>query len=344
MRQSRARASRRDGLYEIIIDGSRGPVHAISPSGPISLPPPSIHSPYPNQSAQMSLEKLSSNKAFGGELIKYKFKSAALGGLSANFNLFIPGNAANGKVPILTYLSGLTCTEDNGAQKGSFLGPAAKEGIAILFPDTSPRGAGIEGEDTDWDFGTGAGFYLNATNPKYSKHYNMLTHVTIELPEVIQAAGLPIDFSRQSIFGHSMGGHGALTLYLNTQLGGTRQYRSASAFSPISNPVNCPWGKKAFGGYLQGGVEEARSKYDATELIAKMGKEPVHILIDYGTGDNFYKQGQLLPENFLKAARDVGYDEVQVRVRDHDGYDHSYYFISTFGADHIHFHANFLKA
>ncbi|KAI0375230.1 carbohydrate esterase family 1 protein [Pilatotrama ljubarskyi] len=309
----------------------------------------------------MSLEKVSVNKAFDGQLIKYKFKvrvthrfppgpivssSAALGGLDANFNLFLPANAAEGnKVPLLTYLAGLTCTEDNGAQKGHFLGPASKEGIALLFPDTSPRGAGIEGETDSWDFGVGAGFYVNATHPKWAKHYNMLTHVTIELPQVLEAAGLPIDFKRQSIFGHSMGGHGALTLYLSSVLQGVKQYRSVSAFAPISNPVNCPWGQKAFSGYLQGGVEEAKDKYDATELVKKLGgKEPVHILVDYGTADNFYKQGQLLPENFLKAARDSGYDEVQVRVRAQEGYDHSYYFISTFGEDHVHFHANFLKA
>ncbi|KAI0347831.1 carbohydrate esterase family 1 protein [Trametopsis cervina] len=292
----------------------------------------------------MSLEKLSSNKTFEGELIKYKFKSEVLGGLNTQFNIFIPANAANGKVPVLVYLSGLTCTEDNAAQKGNFLGPAAKEGIAILFPDTSPRGAGIEGETDSWDFGVGAGFYVNATNPKYSKHYNMLSHVTVELPQVIEAAGLPIDFSRQSIFGHSMGGHGALTLYLNSLRDGTKQYRSVSAFAPISNPINCAWGQKAFNGYLQGGVEEAKQKYDATELISKLGKASVHILVDYGTADQFFKDGQLLPENFLKAARDAGYDEVQVRVRSQEGYDHSYYFMSTFGSDHIHFHANFLKA
>ncbi|KAI0734661.1 carbohydrate esterase family 1 protein [Fomitopsis betulina] len=294
-----------------------------------------------------TLEKLSSNKAFGGELTKYKFKaglSAALGGLDARFNLFLPPSAVSGKVPVLYYLSGLTCTEDNGAQKGAFLGPASQEGIAILFPDTSPRGAGIEGENDDWDFGTGAGFYLDATNPKYAKHYNMLTHVTRELPEVVEAAGLPIDLSRQSIFGHSMGGHGALTLYLNSVLSGRKQYRSASAFAPISNSTKCPWGEKAFKNYLQGGVDEARDKYDATELVRKTNKEPLHILVDYGTGDDFYQKGQLLPENFLKAARDAGYDEVQVRVRSQEGYDHSYYFISTFGADHVHFHANFLKA
>lgn len=292
----------------------------------------------------MSLEKVSSNKVFDGELTKYKFKSTVLGGLYANFNLFIPANAANGSVPILVYLSGLTCTEDNASQKGGFFRDAAKEGIALLFPDTSPRGAGIEGEDESWDFGTGAGFYVDATDPKYSKHYNMFTHVTAELPEVIQAAGLPIDFSRQSIFGHSMGGHGALTIYLSSLRSGTKQYRSVSAFAPIANPTQCPWGHKAFSRYLTGGIEEARERYDATELISKMGGEPVHILIDYGTGDNFYKQGQLLPENFLKAARNAGYDEVQVRVRDQNGYDHSYYFMSTFAADHIHFHANFLKA
>ncbi|RDB28865.1 S-formylglutathione hydrolase [Hypsizygus marmoreus] len=287
-----------------------------------------------------TLHKVSSNKAFEGELIKYKFKSAVLGGLDAHFNLYTPPNATQGKVPVLVYLSGLTCTEDNGAQKGGFLGVASAQGLAVLFPDTSPRGAGVEGEDTDWDFGTGAGFYLNATNPKYSKYYNMLTHITVELPQVIEAAGLPIDFKRQSIFGHSMGGHGALTLYLSSK---TKQYRSASAFSPITNPTKCPWGEKAFKGYLQGGVEEAKEQYDATELIAK-SKDPVHILVDYGTGDNFYNQGQLLPENFLKAARDAGYDEFQVRVRSQEGYDHSYYFISTFASDHIHFHANFLKA
>ncbi|TFK77274.1 carbohydrate esterase family 1 protein [Pluteus cervinus] len=286
------------------------------------------------------LEKLSSNKCFEGELIKYKFKSSALGDLDAQFNLYLPPSVSKGKVPLLTYLAGLTCTEDNGAQKGAFFQVASAQGIALLFPDTSPRGAGVPGEDADWDFGTGAGFYLDATNPAYSKNYNMLTHVTVELPQVIEANNLPIDLGRQSIFGHSMGGHGALTLYLASK---TKQYRSASAFAPITNPTKCPWGEKAFNGYLQGGIEEAKAIYDATELISK-SEGSVHILIDYGTGDNFYKQGQLLPENFLKAARDAGYDEFQVRVRSQDGYDHSYYFISTFAADHIHFHANFLKA
>ncbi|KAF9056546.1 esterase D [Panaeolus papilionaceus] len=286
------------------------------------------------------LEKVSSNKVFDGELAKYKFKSAALGGLDAQFNLFLPKSSTDAKVPVLVYLSGLTCTEDNGAQKGGFFGIAAAQNIAILLPDTSPRGAGAPGEDDDWDFGTGAGFYVDATKPEYSKHYNMKTHITSELPQVIEAAGIPIDFKRQSIFGHSMGGHGALTLYLSSK---TKQYRSASAFSPIANPTKCPWGEKAFKGYLAGGIAEAMANYDATELISKR-TEPAHILIDYGTADDFYKKGQLLPENFSKAARDAGYDEVQVRVRSQEGYDHSYYFITSFAQDHIHFHANFLKA
>ncbi|KAF9478053.1 esterase D [Pholiota conissans] len=291
-------------------------------------------------SAPPVLEKVSSNKVFEGELTKYKFKSEALGGLDANFNLFLPLIPNSNKVPILTYLAGLTCTEDTGAQKGGFLGVAASQNIAILFPDTSPRGADVPGEDDDWDFGTGAGFYLDATKPEFAKNYNMATHITEELPKVIEAAGLPIDFNRQSIFGHSMGGHGALTLYLASK---TKQYRSASAFAPISNPTKCPWGEKAFNGYLQGGTTEGLEKYDATALISK-ASDPVHILIDYGTADQFYKQGQLLPENFLKAARETGHDEFQVRVRSHTAYDHSYYFISTFASDHIHFHANFLKA
>ncbi|KAG2154653.1 carbohydrate esterase family 1 protein [Suillus clintonianus] len=289
----------------------------------------------------MSLEQLSSNKHYEGTLAKYKFRSAALGDTYTQFNIFLPANAAQGKVPVLVYLAGLTCTEDNGAQKGSFMRDAAAQGIALLFPDTSPRNAGIEGEDVDWDFGSGAGFYLNATNPKWSKHYNMLNHITQELPQVLQKAGLPLDFTRQSIFGHSMGGHGALTLYLASLLSGTKQYRSASAFSPICEPSEVPWGTKAFSGYLAGGVAEGKDRYDATVMIGKV-KGAVNILVDYGTADNFLYQ--LHPDKFLEAARVAGHDEVQVRVRKQEGYDHSYYFISTFASDHIHFHANFLKA
>jgi len=288
-----------------------------------------------------TLEKVSSNKHYGGSLTKYKFKSTVLGDLDTQFNLFLPADAEQGKVPVLVYLAGLTCNEDNGAQKGGFMRDAATEGIAILFPDTSPRGAGIEDETASWDFGVGAGFYLNATKSKWAKHYNMLDHVTKELPQVIEAAGIPIDFSRQSISGHSMGGHGALTIYLKSLLAGTKQYRSCSAFSPICEPSAVPWGQKAFEGYLAGGVEEGKTNYDASTLVGRV-KGAINILIDYGTADNFLYQ--LHPEVFLKAARDAGHDEVRVRVRRHEGYDHSYYFISSFASDHIHFHANFLKA
>ncbi|KIL71758.1 hypothetical protein M378DRAFT_155358 [Amanita muscaria Koide BX008] len=289
--------------------------------------------------AEFNLKEVASNNAFGGKLVKYKFKSIALGGLDTQFNIYLPPQAQQGKVPLLVYLAGLTCTEDNGAQKGGFLGPAAERGIAILFPDTSPRGAGIEGEDDNWDFGTGAGFYLDATNPKYSKHYNMYTHVTTELPQVIEAASIPIDAKKQSIFGHSMGGHGALTLYLSSK---NAQYRSVSAFAPICNPSKCPWGEKAFAGYLQGGVSEGKERYDATELVTRT-TGPINVLVDYGTSDSFYKQGQLLPENFVDAARKAGHDESRLIVRGQEGYDHSYYFISTFASDHIQFHAQFLK-
>ncbi|KAI6153744.1 carbohydrate esterase family 1 protein [Pisolithus tinctorius] len=287
------------------------------------------------------LEQLSCSKHFGGKLTKYKFRSTALGDLDARLNIFLPGNSIHGKVPVLMYLGGLTCTEDNAAQKGGFMRDAAAEGIAIIFPDTSPRGAGIQGEDDHWDFGTGAGWYVDATHPQWAKHYRMFTHVTQELPQIIEASGLPVDFSRQSILGHSMGGHGALVLYLTSILSGRNTYRSCSAFSPVCAPSVVPWGIKGFNGYLAGGVEEGRDKYDATTLIGKV-KGPVNILIDYGTADEF--KHQLKPDLFADAARKAGFDESQVRVRGQDDYDHSYYFVSTFASEHVKFHAGFLKA
>ncbi|KAG9314212.1 carbohydrate esterase family 1 protein [Chiua virens] len=297
------------------------------------------------------LEIVSTNKHYEGSLTKYKFKSAVLGDLDAQFNLFLPVHADHGKVPVLIYLAGLTCNEDNGAHKGGFTRDAATEGIAILFPDTSPRGAGIEGEEGDWEFGVGK-FNTKPRSrapdstsmppdPSGLKNYNMLDHVTKELPEIIEAAGIPIDFSRQSIFGHSMGGHGALTIYLNSLIAGTKQYRSCSAFAPICEPTAVPWGRKAFAGYLARGLEEGEETYDACALVKKV-KGAINILIDYGTADKFLYQ--LHPDIFLKGARDSGHDDVQVRVRCQEGYDHGYYFISSFASDHIHFHANFLKA
>jgi len=290
-------------------------------------------------SQHAELEKISTNQAFSGHITKYKYKSKALGDLPTQFNVFLPQEAKYGNVPALYYLAGLTCTEDTGAWKGGFLRDAAEEGIALVFPDTSPRGANAPGEDDSWDFGTGAGFYLNATDSNFSKHYNMFSFVTEELPEVLKSSGLPIDFHRQSIFGHSMGGHGAVTLYLLKP----GQYRSASAFSPILNPTQAPWGQKAFRGYLSDGVEEGK-RWDATELIAAAKGRKLNIRVDYGDADQFYQQKQLLPENFVAAAKTAGFGREDVQVYSHPGYDHSYYFISTFSREHIQFHAKYLKA
>jgi len=241
----------------------------------------------------------------------------------------------------LYYLAGLECSEDTGAQKGGFFRYATEGGIAIVFPDTSPRGAGIPGEDDSWDFGTGAGFYLDATAPEWSKHYRMYTHIRDEIPSVLKQNDFPLDFSRQSIFGHSMGGHGALTIYLKN-IDSSTPYLSASAFAPVSNPTKAPWGEKAFKGYLSGGVEEGKA-HDATELVSKV-KGKVNILMDYGDGDKFYQQKQLLPEHFVEAAEKAGHGSNEITSRLQSGYDHSYYFISTFAADHIQFHAKFLNA
>ncbi|KAJ1022285.1 hypothetical protein NDA13_005196 [Ustilago tritici] len=286
----------------------------------------------------MSFNRKPSNKVSGGSLTKYSFTSSSLGSLETNINVFLPSSAAKDgkKVPVLYYLSGLSCTEDNAAQKGGFFNAAEKAQIALVLPDTSPRGANVDGEDESYDFGSGAGFYLNATKEPWSKAYNMYDYVVKELPKKLEENNLPIDTSRASIFGHSMGGHGALTLYLKNR----SQYRSASAFSPICNPTASPWGKKAFQGYLTNGLSEGE-QYDATLLLKQTWDQP-NILIDSGTADDFYKQGQLLPENFQKAAQEKGFDK-GVEIRLQDGYDHSYYFISTFAEDHIQFHAKFLK-
>ncbi|PWN46544.1 S-formylglutathione hydrol [Violaceomyces palustris] len=268
----------------------------------------------------MSLEKLDSNKVFGGTLTKYTFVSESLGGLKSNLNVFLPPKSQEIKVPVLYYLAGLTCTEDNGAQKGHFFKAASENGLAIVFPDTSPRGAKIQGEDDAYDFGSGAGFYIDATKDPWSKNYRMYDHVTKELPRVISSSDLPIDTSKASILGHSMGGHGALTLYLKEP----KLYRSASAFAPICNPTSCPWGQKAFQGYLQDGVQEGKL-HDATELIRSIppSERRLDILIDSGLDDKFYLSQQLLPERFQEAAREAGHDEQSVKIRLQPGYDHS---------------------
>lgn len=265
----------------------------------------------------MSLNQEASNKVCGGTLTKYSFPSKALGGLKANINVFLPEQASESKkVPVIYYLAGLTCNEDTGAQKGAFFHAAAKHGVALVFPDTSPRGAEIEGEDKDWDFGTGAGFYINATSAAYKKHYNMYDHVLNEIPA--QLGDLNIDVKRASIMGHSMGGHGALSLALKNP----GHFKSASGFAPIANPTQCPWGNKAFEGYLDGGSSEG-AEYDSTLLIAKYpSDQPLAIKVDYGTSDQFYKDGQLRPEAFQEAVKKAG-REKDVTIDARDGYDHS---------------------
>ncbi|KAF8711897.1 Serine hydrolase involved in the detoxification of formaldehyde, partial [Rhizoctonia solani] len=303
----------------------------------------------------VNLEQVAQNKAFGGSITKYKFVSDALGGLEAHFNLFVPeGASSSAKVPVVTYLAGLTCNEDTAPWKAGLLLPASQHSLALLFPDTSPRGAQIPTEDDSWDFGTGAGFYLNATADAWSKHYNMEKLITSEIQRVLkenEQVGGVLDLERQSVMGHSMGGHGAITLYLKGVLGEREGvvYRAASGFAPILNPTKCPWGDKAFKGYLKGELEEGKV-HDATELIAKAKGKNVQILADYvrhtrprGTADNFYNSGQLLPENFVAAAKQAGFGDNTVSVRERAGYDHSYYFVSTFVPEHVTWHALLLK-
>lgn len=250
------------------------------------------------------------------------------------FTVFVPPQAEKAKVPVLYYLSGLTCTDANCRDKGGAQQYCAKYGILLVFPDTSPRGKDASGaevpNDDKYDLGQGAGFYLNATNAPWDKHFHMYNYITKELPSLINS-NFNVDPTRVSIFGHSMGGHGALTLALKNP----GMYRSVSAFAPICNPVNCPWGVKAFTNYL--GSVEAGKAYDATELVASYSGPPIAFFVDQGVADGFYKEKQLLPETFAAAVAKNPKTKLQLRMQ--DGYDHSYYFINTFMGDHIAYHA-----
>ncbi|KAI9839120.1 MAG: hypothetical protein M1819_003113 [Sarea resinae] len=295
----------------------------------------------------MSFQTKATIASFGGKLLKLTH-NASTTGCEMALNVYLPPQAATTKVPVLFYLSGLTCTGDNCAEKGFFQHAASQKGIAVVYPDTSPRGLKIEGEDESWDFGTGAGFYVDATKEPYTKGYKMYSYITEELPKALFSSFDQLDSSRVSITGHSMGGHGALTLELAnanpnssmTQfLKNPGKYKSVSAFSPIANPINCPWGQKAFKGYF-GEDQTLWRDHDATELVKKW-KGPLDVLIDVGTGDNFYKQGQLLPENFVKAAEESGH-KGGVNLRVHPDYDHSYFFMATFSDDHVNHAAKYL--
>jgi S-formylglutathione hydrolase len=245
------------------------------------------------------------------------------------FSVYQPPQVKSEPVPVLYFLSGLTCTEENFMAKAGAQQFAAKYGLMLVAPDTSPRKTGIPGEDDDWDFGTGAGFYVDATVEPWSSHYQMYSYVVRELPALI-AEHFPIKPERQGIFGHSMGGHGALICALKNP----EQYKSVSAFAPIAAPMRCPWGEKAFTNYLGSDQEKWRT-YDASELVLTANyKRP--ILIDQGTIDPFLEKQQLLPEVFEAACEKAGQP---LNLRFQEGYNHSYYFIASFIEDHICHHA-----
>jgi S-formylglutathione hydrolase len=280
------------------------------------------------------LELLSSHACYGGEQRIYRHDSQTIG-LPMRFSVYLPPQAlqVNANVPALFYLAGLTCTEETFPIKAGAQRFAAQHGLALIAPDTSPRGAGVPGESAAWDFGVGAGFYVDATQQPWAKHYRMYSYVRDELRETV-LANLPVDGSKLGIFGHSMGGHGALMLALrNPQI-----YRSVSAFAPIAAPSQCPWGVKAFSGYL-GEDREAWRQYDSSELVAHASRKFAQgILVDQGLADQFLAE-QLNPDVFEAACKAAGQP---LTLRRHAGYDHGYYFISTFIEDHIAHHAKVL--
>lgn len=281
----------------------------------------------------MALNKVSSNKIFGGFQQVFSHDSVELG-CKMNFGVYLPPKAESSKVPVIYWLSGLTCTEQNFITKSGFQQFAAQHGVIIVAPDTSPRGCNIAGEEDSWDFGTGAGFYVDATEEKWKSHYRMYSYITKELPPLIEA-NFPVECGNQSVMGHSMGGHGALISHLKNP----GMYKSVSAMAPICNPSQCPWGLKAFEGYL-GADRTSWAKYDACELVKSYSGPPVEILIDQGSADDFLAKGELLPKNFVTACADA---KVPVVLRMQEGYDHGYYFVSTFIGEHIAYHARFLN-
>ncbi len=281
------------------------------------------------------LELLSSHACFGGEQRFYRHDSGAIG-LPMKFAVYLPPQASQGPVPALLYLAGLTCTEETFATKASAQRRAAELGLALITPDTSPRGANVPGEAESWDFGVGAGFYLDATQAPWATHWRMESYLMNELLPLCTAQ-LPIDAQRLGIFGHSMGGHGALTLALRHP----GRFKTLSAFAPICAPTQCPWGEKAFTGYL-GADRTSWGEHDATVLMENqpLAPYPGSILIDQGLADKFL-EGQLHPHLFEAACAQIGQP---LTLRRHAGYDHGYYFIQTFIDDHLQHHAKGLGA
>lgn len=276
------------------------------------------------------LSNLSTNKSFGGWHKQYQHRSSVLN-CNMRFAIYLPPQAETQKVPVLYWLSGLTCTDENFMQKAGAQSIASELGIAIVVPDTSPRGDEVANDD-GYDLGQGAGFYLNATQAPWDKHFHMYDYVVNELPALIEAQ-FPVTDAR-AISGHSMGGHGALMIALRNP----ERYRSVSAFSPIVNPSQVPWGQKAFKAYL-GDDKTAWQQYDSCALMAaSAGSLQLPALVEQGLGDNFWPE-QLQPQALLNAAEVSGYP---LTLNQHPGYDHSYYFIASYIEAHFRFHANWL--
>ena len=277
------------------------------------------------------MKQIDEHRSFGGRQLRFSHDSQALD-CSMNFSVYLPPAAQEGAVPVLYWLSGLTCTDENFVQKAGAQQYAAKHGVAIVAPDTSPRGEGVPDDpEAAYDFGLGAGFYVNATQAPWSQHYRMYDYVVSELPELV-TANLPIHGERAGIFGHSMGGHGALTIALKSP----DRYRSASAFAPICSPLHCPWGEKALGYYL-GDDRETWKQYDTTELV-RAAQRQLPVLVDQGDADNFLA-AQLKTELLEKACAESSYP---MTIRLQAGYDHSYFFIASFIGEHIGFHMQHL--
>lgn len=281
----------------------------------------------------MSVKAITKNKAFGGVQGVYSHDSVETR-CTMRFGVFLPPQAATTRaLPPLYWLSGLTCTEENFIIKAGAQRVAAELGLALVVPDTSPRGINLPGDADSYDFGVGAGFYVDATEPPWSQHYRMYSYVAKELPSVV-ASEFPIDASRAGILGHSMGGHGALTIALKNP----GAYRSVSAFAPIASPMRCPWGEKALSGYL--GPDRARwREYDSTALLEERGWDGPPLLVDQGTSDQFLDT-QLKPDLLRDAC---ARRNVALELRMQEGYDHSYFFIATFIEDHLRYHARYLR-
>ena len=277
------------------------------------------------------MAKLAENRCFGGRQLRYSHVSGVLN-CDMTFSIYLPAQAEEGPVPVLYWLSGLTCTDENFVTKAGAQRYAAEHGIAVVAADTSPRGEGVADDpDGAYDLGLGAGFYVNATEQPWASHYRMYDYIVTELPALVEAE-FPVDGSRVAISGHSMGGHGALTIALKNP----GRFKSVSAFAPICSPLNCPWGEKALGAYL-GPDRSAWETHDTTSLMATVS-ERLPMLVDQGQSDDFLSE-QLKTELLVQASKSADYP---VTIRMQAGYDHSYYFIASFIGEHIAFHAQHL--